>query len=251
MKTNPREKLIDRVTVLVPEKGSFPYFLKAAVQIAQMLQVPLRLFESSRFLFERPQKGNFYHEFLEEQALQNHIHWDREIFEDPLPNALKNVPSQNLLIVLKETDSFSFPVVLREASCPIMVIPKDFKEDLKHLLLAYVGGRFSDRALALTALMGKNGRLKVDVLTVGATPSPALRVAHSRAQYFFGLWKVKADYKILKGQVKSTLLEACGVNEASLLILGASETTDWKDHRFHNLSSLLTEEAKCPVMIVK
>lgn len=216
MKTNPGEKLIERVTVLIPERGSFPYFLKTAVQVARMLQVPLR-----------------------------------HILEDSLSHVLKRVPSQNLLIMLKEMDSLSFPIVLREASCPVMVIPRDFKEDLKHLLLAYVGGRFSDRALAMTAWMAKNGRLKVDVITVGAAPSPALRVAHSRAQYFLGMWKVKADYKILKGQVQSTLLEACGVNAACLLILGASETMDWKDHRFHNLSSLVAEEAKCPVMIVK
>jgi len=53
------------------------------------------------------------------------------------------------------------------------------------------------------------------------------------------------------GHFKETILKAARTNQTDLLILGASETMDWKDHHFRVLSNAVAEEPGCAVMVVK
>ena len=252
VKNDKKQKSIQRITLLVPEKGSHPHFLRCAVEFARVLKVSVRLLVSARFLAERPQKGGFYREFLEEHSLQNGIVWDVQVFEDSLPKVLGELsPEEDIVAILKDGDPLLLKILLRESSCPVLVIPREFKAELENVVLAYAGGRFSGRALKIAAELGKRGKCHVEVLTVGASPSPALRVAHERARYYLDLYKVKADHRILKAQVKKTILETCETDRTDLLILGASETKEWKDHRFRSLSQEVAEEAEWPVMVVK
>lgn len=252
VKNDKKQKGLQQITVLVPEKGSCPHFLRCALEFARVLKARLRILVSARFLSERPQKGGFYREFLEEQSLQNGVSWDIQVFEDSLSKVLGELsPEEEMVAILKDGDPLLLKMVLRESSCPVLVIPQRFGDEFENAVLAYAGGRFSDRALKIAAELAKKGKCRVEVLTVGSSPSPALRVAHERARYYLGLYKVKADYRILKGQVKKTILETCETDKTDLLILGASESKEWKDHRFRSLSQEVAEEAEWPVMVVK
>ena len=251
MQKHPKEKLIAGVLVLAPEKGSFPHLLKTAVQIAGMFKVQVRLLETLSFASERPQKEKFYRDYLEAQSDQSGVAWDAVIFGDSLQKALKEFSCGELLVLLKGDDSFDLSGVLREVSGPALIVPQTFNRDFKEILLAHVGGRFSDRALGMAAMLNKHGRAHVRVLAIGTGPSLSLRAAHSQAQYLFERWKVKVDYKIMHGDIKKTLLSECDAGNADLLMLGASELEDWKDHRFRLFSQAMVEEADCPVMVVK
>ena len=100
-------------------------------------------------------------------------------------------------------------------------------------------------------MLNKQGKAHVRVLATGTGPSLPLRAAQSRAEYLFGKWNVEADCKILYGDVKQTLLMECASGKVDLLILGANELEDWRDHRFRLFSHAMAEEANCPVMVVK
>ena len=244
-----QEETIKKVSVLVPERGSHPEILRSAIQIAGILKVPLRLLIPAKFICDRPSKCGFYTEFLEEQSRQTGVFWERVIFEDPLSDFLKKMlPDQDFLVILKEDELMR--TVLSHTLCPILLIPKSFEHGFRQVLLAYAGGRFSEKALHLVALLAKFGKCTVEVLTVGNS-SPGLRMAHERARYLMDRWKVNAKFKILKDEVKPCILENCENQEVSLLVLGASETKEWRDHHFRSLSQTIAEEAHCSVMIVK
>jgi len=252
MKKNKSQKMFKRITVLIPEKGSFPNFLRMAVELSKMLKISLRLLVSSRFLNERPQKSGFYREYMEEQSLQNGLTWDVQVFEDSLSRVLEKFSrEEDILVALKDNDPFLLKVLLREAPCPVLVSPQGFECSFQTVILAYAGGRFSDRALRIASELGKNGGCCLEVLTVGVASSPVLRSNHEHVRYCLGMYKVKADYRMLRGNIKKTILDTCEGRQANLLILGSSETPEWKDYRFRSLSEEVADEAKCPVMVVK
>ena len=229
-----QEETIKRVSVLVPERGSYPEMLRSAIQIAGILKVPVRLLIPTKFIRERPSKFGFYTEFMEAQSRQTGIFWERVIFEDPIPDFLKKMlPDQDFFVILKEDELTR--AVLSYVPCPILLIPKSFDHGFRQVLLAYAGGRFSEKALHLVALLAKFGKCSVKVLTIGNS-SPALRMAHERARYFMDKWKVNAKFEILKNEVKPCILENCENKDVSLLVLGASETNQWRDHHFRSLS---------------
>ncbi len=246
-------KSSERIAVLLPPNGSHPYFLRSAVQLAKALGISVRLLVSPSFLKDRPHKEGFYTEFLEEEALRSSLSWDKKVYEDSLSRVFQSLSTQDdLLAILKNHDSGPImKVALREASCPVLVIPSDFNQDFRNVMLAYIGGRFSEKALGIAAFLGKHARRHVEVLTVGSVSSPSLRVSHAQAEYFFSLFKVKAKYRILCGDAKETILKTCDREGVHLLIIGSSETSDWRDHRFRALSDVIAEEANCPVMVVK
>ena len=239
--------------MLLPSNGSHPYFLRSVVQLARALGISVRLLISSVFLRHRPRKEGFYTEFLEGETLRNSLSWDKKVFEDSLSTVFQSLsPQKDFLAILKDQDSnLIIEIALKNVACPVLVIPKTFNRDFRRVMLAYVGGRFSEKALGIAALLGKYSRQQVEVLTIGSVSSPSLRVAHSQAQYFFEMWKVKAGYHMSQGPVKQTLLETCDSEKVDLLILGASESEEWKDHRFRLLSHAVAEEANCPVMVIK
>ena len=244
-----KEEAIKRVSVLVPARGSHPEILRSAIQIAKILKVPVRLLIPTKFICDRPSKSGFYTEFMEEQSHETGIFWERIIFEDPLSDFLKKMRQDlDFLVMMKEDELMH--TVLSHAPCPILLVPKSFGHGFRQVLLAYAGGRFSEKALHLVALLAKFGKCTVEVLTVGNS-SPGLRMAHERARYLMDRWKVNAKFKILKDEVKPCILENCENKEVSLLVLGASETKEWRDHHFRSLSQAIAEEAHCPVMIVK
>lgn len=259
MQKHSTEKLITDVLVLAPEKGSFPHLLKTAVRIAGTFKVRVRLLESLSFASEKlrmpgikPEETEaFYRDYLEAQADQSGVAWDAVIFGNSFQKAVKEFSPDELLVLLKGDVSFDLKGVLREAPCPVLILPSNFNRDFKAVLLAHVNGRSSDRALGMAAMLNKHGQARVGVLAIGTSPSLSLRAAQSRAQYLFEKWKVKVDYKILHGDIKQTLLSECDAGKADLLILGASELEDWKDHRFRLFSQVIVEEANCPVMVVK
>lgn len=252
MKKDAKQRTIQKISVLVPERGSFPHFLRCAIEFAKALKASVRLLVSSRFVAERPQKDGFYREFLEEHSLRSRISWDVQIFEDSLSKVIETFsPEEDIIVALKDGDPLLLKVLLREASCPVLVIPQADERGFRNVVLAYAGGRFSDRALRIAAELGKSSGCCVEVLTVGGSPSPALRMAHERARYYLGMYKVKADYRMLRGQIQKTILKTCEKDKADLLILGASETKEWRDHRFRSLSQEVAEEADWPVLVVK
>jgi nucleotide-binding universal stress UspA family protein len=259
MQKHPAEKLITDVLVLAPEKGSFPHFLKTAVQIAGIFKVRVRLFESLSFASEKPripaikpeETEEFYRNYLEAQADQSGVAWDAVIFGDSLQKALKEFSLSELLVLLKNGASFDLKGVLREAPGPVLIVPQTFNRDFKEILLAHVNGRFSDRALGMTAMLSKHGQAHVRVIAIGTGTSLSLRAAQSQAQYLLERWKIKVDYKILHGDAKQILLSECVAGKSDLLILGANELEDWRDHRFRLFSHAMAEEANCPVMVVK
>ena len=55
----------------------------------------------------------------------------------------------------------------------------------------------------------------------------------------------------MRGDIRKTLLSECDAGKADLLLLGASELEDWKDHRFRLFSQAIAGEASCPVLVVK
>jgi len=259
MSKHPTEKLIKGVLVLAPERGSFPHLLKTAVQIAGIFKVRVRLLESLSFASEKPripairpeETEAFYREYLESQADQSGVVWDAVIFGDSLQKSLEEFSADELLILMKGDDSFDLKGVLREAPGPVLVVPQTFSRDFKEILLAHVNGRCSDRALGIAAMLNKHGKAHVRVIAAGAGPSLLLRAAQSRAQYLFEKWSIDAECKTLHGDMKQTLLSECDAGKADLLILGASELEDWKDHRFRIFSQAMAEEACCPVLVVK
>ncbi len=253
------EKLITDVLVLAPEKGSFPHLLEIAVQVAKIFKVRVRLLESLNFATKEPrmpaikpeETEKFYRNFLETQADQSGIAWDAVIFGYSLQNALKEFSPCELLVLLKGDDSFDLKGVLQEVLGPTLIVPQNFKRDFKEILLAHVNGRFSDRALGMAAMLNKHGQAHVRVVAIGTGTALSLRAAQSQAQYLFERWKVQVDHKILHGDIKQTLLSECEAGKADLLILGASELEDWRDHRFRLFSHAMAEEASCPVLVVK
>ena len=253
------EKLINDVLVLAPEKGSFPNLLKAAVRIAGIFKVHVRLLESLSFASEKPripaikpeETEEFYRNSLAALADPKGVAWDAVIFGDSLQKALKEFSLRGLLVLLKGDASFDLKGVLREAPGPVLIMPQNFDRDFREILLAHVNGRSSDRALGIAAMLNKQGKAHVRVLAVGTGASLPLRAAQSRAQYLFEKWNAQGECKILHGDVKQTLLAECAAGKADLLILGASELEDWKDHRFRLFSQAMAEEAGCPVMVVK
>ena len=248
-KSHAREEAIKRVSVLAPERGSYPEILRSAIQIANILKVPVRLLIPAKFMLERPSKFGFYTEFMEEQSRQTGIFWEQVIFEESIPDFLKKMlPGQDFFITLKENDLAQ--AVLSHASCPILFIPKSFEHGFREVLLAYAGGRFSEKALHLVALLAKFGKCSVRVLTIGNS-SPALRMAHERSRYLMDKWKVNAKFEMLKDEIKPCILANCENKDVSLLVLGASETNKWRDHHFRSLSQAIVEETHCPVMVVK
>jgi nucleotide-binding universal stress UspA family protein len=259
MQKSPAEKLISDVLVLAPEKGSFPHLLKTAVRVAEIFKVRVRLLESLSFASEKPripaikpeETEAFYREYLEARADQSGVAWDAVIFGDSLQRALKEFSSSELLILLRGDVSFDLKGVLGGVSGPALIVPQTFDRDFKEILLAHVNGRFSDRALGIAAKLNKQGQAHVRAVAIGTGTSLSLRVAQSQAQYLFEKWKVQVDYKILHGDIRKTLLSECAAGKADLLILGASELEDWKDHRFRLFSQAMVEEAGCPVMVVK
>ncbi|MFA7254717.1 MAG: universal stress protein [Candidatus Omnitrophota bacterium] len=252
-------KLIAHVLVLAPEKGSFPHLLKIAVQFAGIFKARVRLLESLNFASEKPripaikpeETEAFYREYLEALADKKGVVWDAVIFGDSLEKALKEFSSDDLLVLLKGDSSFDLKEVLREAPCPVLIVPQVFTGDFKEVLLAHVNGRPSDRALGIAALLNKQEKAHVRVLATGAGSALLLRAAQSWAQYLFETWNAKADCKILHGDMKQMLLQECDSGKAALLILGANELEDWRDHRFRLFSHAMAEEANCPVMMVK
>jgi len=259
MQKHPAEKLITDVLVLAPEKGSFPHLLKTAVEIAGIFKVRVRLLESLSFASEKPripeikpeETEAFYREYLQSQADQSSVAWDAVIFGDSLQKVLKEFSADELLVLLKGDDSYDLKGVLKEAPGPVLIVPQAFNRDFKEILLAHVNGRSSDRALGIAAMLNKYGKAHVRVLATGTGPTLPLRAAQSRAEYLFEKWNVKADCKILHGDIKQTLLPECEAGKADLLILGASELEDWRDHRFRLFSHTMAEEASCPVLVVK
>lgn len=241
-----------RVAVFVPEKGSFPSYLKMAVQFAHFFAASITLFVSAKFISEKPRKGDFYREFLEEQSFQHGILWDMQVYEDPAAAVLKRLsPSENFVAALRDDDFTLTGDILQSAPAPVLVIPKSYDQPFQQVLLASVGGRLNDRAIGIAVILGTLGRCKVDVLTIGSSPSPALRMAHEKTKYFLDICKVKANYQILRGHSKTTILKNCESKGVNLLVLGANETEQWKDHRFRSFSEAVAEEATCPVLVVK
>jgi len=253
------EKLITDVLVLAPEKGSFPHLLETAVQVAKIFKARVRLLESLSFATKEPrmpaikpeETEKFYRNFLETQADQSGVAWDAVIFGYSLQNALKEFSPRELLVLLKGDNSFDLKGVFREALGPTLIVPQNFNRDFKEILLAHVNKRSSDRALGIAAMLNKHGKAHVRVLATGSGPSLPLRAAQSRAEYLFEQWNAKADCKILHGDIRQTLLSECEAGKTDLLILGASELEDWKDHRFRLLSQAMVEETNCPVLVVK
>ncbi len=259
MQKHLAEKVITGVLVLAPEKGSFPHLLKIAVEIAGIFKVRVRLLESLNFASEKPripeikpeETEAFYRDYLQAQADQSGVAWDAIIFGDSLQKVLKEFSSDELLVLLKGDASFDLKGVLKEAPGPVLIIPQAFSRDFKEVLLAHVNGRSSDRALGIAAMLNKHGKAHVRVLAAGTGPSLPLSAAQSWAEYSLEKWNVKADCKILHGDIKQTLLPEGEGGKADLLILGASELEDWRDPRFRLFSHAMTEEAGCPVLVVK
>ena len=63
-KSHAREEAIKRVSVLVPERESYPKILRSAIQIANILKVSVRLLIPAKFMLERPSEFGFYTEFI-------------------------------------------------------------------------------------------------------------------------------------------------------------------------------------------
>lgn len=252
MKKQNVEDQIRQITVLVPERGSYPHFLISAFRFAHLVKSSVKLIISERWKTERPQKITFYHEVLEEHLSDNGTPWNTEYFKNDWKDSLGDMSSfEEMMVVLKDEDPALLREVILESPCPVLVIPKTFQHEFKKVLLSYIGGRFSARALRMAVLLGHSGCCQMRVVTVGISSSPALRVAQSRAKYFLDFWKVSAKYQTLKGNTEEKILEVCVSEKADLLILGASETHQWKDHRFRTISQSLVEQSNCPVMIVK
>ena len=102
---NSKQCKFRRAAVFVPEKGSFPHYLKAAVQFAHFFSASITLFVSAKFVSERPRKGDFYREFLEEQSFQHGILWNMRVYEDSTAVVLKRLsPAEDFVVVLREDD---------------------------------------------------------------------------------------------------------------------------------------------------
>jgi len=206
---------------------------------------------SSKFLSERPQKGGFYREFMEEQAHQERVDWGVQIFEDSPAKVMLRFSAEDIIVTHGNEGFLPAKVIVRSSPCPVLVMSHGFEHVFQNIILAYAGGRFSDRALQIAGELGKSAACRIQAATVGVSSSPALRLAHEKARYFFERYKVKADFRMLRGQIKKTILELCEKESADLLILGASETDQWKDHGFRSLSEEVLERAGRPVMVVK
>lgn len=252
-KKKGNRKAEENVAIFLPRDGCHTGFLRSSVEIAKALGAPLRLLISSALLKDRPSKVTFYSRLLDEEALRGTFCWQKRIFEDPVPELFRSFRGEHdYLVLLKDDASRSvIKTALKEAACPVVTIPGNFNQEIRNIMLAYVGGRFSEKALRVAALMGKHGRSRIEVVTVGAASTPALRVAHARAEYLFRLFKVKARYRFLCGEPRQTLLTACRESGVHLLIMGSSETHHWRDHRFRALSDIVADESDCPVMVVK
>lgn len=249
---NNRQCKFRRVVVFVPEKGFFPHYLKAAVQFAHFFAASITLFVSAKFVSERPRKGDFYREFLEAQSFQHGILWNMQVYEDSIAMILKRLsPAEDFVVALRDDNFALTGDILQNAPAPVLVIPKFYDQPFQQVLLASVGGRLNDRAIGIAVILGTFGRCKVEVLTIGSSPSPALRMAHEKTKYFLDICKVKANYQMLRGHSKTAILKNCESKRINLLVLGAKETEQWKDHRFRSFSEAVAEETSCPVLVVK
>lgn len=252
MNKNSKRRGGGRIAAFVPEKGSFPRYLKSAVLFAQFFAASVTLCASAKFVSERPRKKDFYQELIEEQSGQHGVQWDMQIYEDAPSVFLKRLSqTEDFAMVLRDDDFDLTKDLLQKACVPVLVIPKSHDQTFRRVLLASAGGRLSDRALGIAVMLGIYGRCRVEVLTVGPASSPALRMVHEKAKYLFDKYKVKATYQILPGHIKKTILRSCESDEINLLILGANETEQWKDHRFRSFSEDVVNEAICPVLVVK
>lgn len=252
MKKNTKRRGDGRMAVFVPENGSFPKYFKAAARFAHFFSATLTLCASAKFVSERPRKIDFYRELLEEYAVQHDIQWDLRIYEDAPSVFLKRlVQAEDFAVVLRDDDLDLTTELLQQSSVPVLVIPQSYDQPFRRVLLASAGGRLSDRALGIAVRLGISGSCKVEVLTVSPASSPALRMVHDKAKYFFDKYNVKATYKIEQGHMKKTILRSCESKETSLLVLGANETDHWKDHRFRSFSEDVVDAAICPVLVVK
>jgi nucleotide-binding universal stress UspA family protein len=252
-KKKGNRKAEESLAILLPSDGSHAGFLRSSVDLARALGAPLRLLISSVLLEDRPSRVAFYSRLLEEEELRGSFSWGKRIYADSAPALFRSFHGErDYLALIKNEDSRSLiKTALKEAACPVVTIPGNFNQEIRNIMLAYVGGRFSEKALRVAALIGKHGRARIEVVTVGAVSTPVLRVAHARAEYLFRLFKVKARYRMLCGEARQTLLTACREAGTHLLIMGSSETHHWRDHRFRALSDIVADEADCPVMIVK
>lgn len=249
------ERFLKRILVLVPERRYSPNFIPSVVKLAQTLDVSIRLLASSRFLSNHPSpvRGGFFKEMIElrEKSQGSNLSWDSQIIDQPLDKFLKSFDSDgDILAVIKDDDAI-LKLVLSNSRGPVLVIPRSFKQKSRGLVLAYAGGRFSEQALGMAAMLVNRTRSQLKVLSVGVSSSPSLRLAHSRAQHFFGEREVKAEFQILRGNVREIILEEGANKNVSFLILGASETKEWRDHSFRSLSYTIAVQAECPVLIIK
>jgi len=241
-----------RVVALVPEKGSFTGFLLAAMRFAGALRGSLSVFLPREFFLERPQKEIFYKSFLERESAGSKVPWEMAACERSWAGTLERLsPGEDVLAVSTGNGFLSVEDFLLETRCPVLAIPENFNREFRRVLYVSVSGRLNDQALGIAATLGKFRRCRLKVLTAGVSSSPSLRMAHARAEYFLNACKVKAECQVSLGRVKEAILKCCESEETDLLILGANETEEWKDHRFRSFAKALAGQIECSVLIVK
>lgn len=252
VKKDSKEKGFRRVAILIPEKSSLPQYIIGAIRFAKILKTQIHVFASIQFASQRPSKHALYFSLLEKELQESRTPWAWESFDDSFLDILaKFSHSQDIVIIPRDDSADLLKEVMKNAACPVLVFPTSCLENFHHVLLAYAGGRFSERALCIAAILARNERSHIKVFTVGSSSSPSLRMAHNHARLFLDMLKVNAKYQIVTGHVTKEILKACESDKISLLILGASETSEWKDHHFRSLSLMVVEQARCPVLVVK
>ena len=142
--------------------------------------------------------------------------------------------------------------IITESGRPVLLVPRNYDEAQihEHAILAWDGNRIATGALwaAMNILETKQ---KVTVLTVetGKTGSPLPGIDAETVLKRHGIAASRVFIEKQKEGVSKTILEYCDQVDAGLLVMGAFQTSFFREELFGGVTKDIMNEAKIPVLL--
>lgn len=140
--------------------------------------------------------------------------------------------------------------VLHHMERPLLVVDNVQPEQIKRALLCYAGGFYSRKELELSSYLVLAAGVELSVLTIATKKTKAMQ-AQREAKQYFSEQKIKADYLLTIGQVQEEIKKIAKIEEADMIITGASLHKHYEDLISFSLADKILHESSIPVLFVR
>lgn len=140
--------------------------------------------------------------------------------------------------------------VIHHIDKPLLVVDHTQPQKVKKILLCYSGGVYAQKSLELTAYFARKGDFELSVVTIATKKTRAIQV-QNEAKKFFDERSIRAHYLLTAGKVKEEIKKVVKIEEADMLITGASLHRHYEDFISFSLADSILHESNIPVLFMR